>query len=61
MNALFRSGALALGNNGAYGSAWGTTQREASTKALAECRPYGGATCKIERQLCSKWELERRA
>ena len=46
-------GALALGNNGAHGSAWGSSRREASAKALAECRPYGGASCKIERQVCS--------
>jgi serine/threonine-protein kinase len=47
-------GALALGHNGAYGSAWGMSQREASTKALSECRPYGGSTCKVERQVCSR-------
>jgi serine/threonine-protein kinase len=46
-------GALALGNNGAYGSAWGLSQREAANKALVECRPYGGTSCKIERQVCS--------
>jgi serine/threonine-protein kinase len=46
-------GALALGNNGAYGSAWGMSQREAASKALVECRPYGGTSCKIERQVCS--------
>jgi len=46
-------GALALGNNGAHGSAWGLSQREAATKALANCRPYGGTSCKIERQVCS--------
>ena len=46
-------GALALGNKGAYGSAWGPSQREATNKALVECRPYGGASCKIEGQVCS--------
>lgn len=46
-------GALALGDKGAYGSAWGNSQREASNKALVECRPYGGASCKVERQVCS--------
>jgi hypothetical protein len=46
-------GALALGGNGAYGSAWGLSQREASAKALVECRPHGGNGCKIERQVCS--------
>jgi hypothetical protein len=46
-------GALALGNKGAYGSAWGLSQREAANKALTECRPYGGASCKIEGQVCS--------
>ena len=46
-------GALALGHDGAYGSAWGLSQRDAANKALAECRPYGGASCKIERQVCS--------
>ena len=46
-------GALALGSSGAYGSAWGMSQREASAKALAECRSYGGVSCKIERQVCS--------
>ncbi len=46
-------GALALGDRGAYGSAWGQSAREASAKALNECRPYGGSTCKIERQVCS--------
>jgi hypothetical protein len=46
-------GALALGDNGAYGSAWAMSQREASTKALNECRPHGGASCKVERQVCS--------
>jgi serine/threonine-protein kinase len=45
--------ALALGNNGAWGSAWGLSQREASNKALIECRPHGGTSCKIERQVCS--------
>ncbi|MGH9366161.1 MAG: DUF4189 domain-containing protein [Thermoanaerobaculia bacterium] len=48
-------GALALGKNGAYGSAWGMSQREASAKALVECRPYGGTSCKIERQVCRYW------
>ena len=46
-------GALALGDKGAYGSAWGLSQREAASKALGACRPYGGASCKIERQVCS--------
>ena len=46
-------GALARGERGAYGSAWGMSQREAADKALAECRPYGGHSCKIERQVCS--------
>jgi len=46
-------GALALGKNGAYGSAWALSRREAANKALVECRPYGGGSCKIERQVCS--------
>jgi serine/threonine-protein kinase len=46
-------GALALGDKGAWGSAWGPSRREASAKALGECRPYGGTSCKIERQVCS--------
>jgi serine/threonine-protein kinase len=46
-------GALALGNDGAYGSAWAMSQREASSKALVECRPYGGTSCKVESQVCS--------
>lgn len=46
-------GALALGDKGAWGSAWGLSKREASDKALGKCRPYGGASCKIERQVCS--------
>lgn len=46
-------GALALGDRGAYGSAWGPSRREASAKALAECRPHGGTSCKIEREVCS--------
>jgi serine/threonine-protein kinase len=46
-------GALALGDKGAYGSAWGLSQREASAKALGECRPHGGSSCKIARQVCS--------
>ena len=46
-------GALALGAKGAYGSAWGLSRREASAKALTECRPHGGASCKIEREVCS--------
>ena len=46
-------GALALGERGAYGSAWGLSQREASAKALSECRPHGGASCTIRRQVCS--------
>lgn len=46
-------GALALGTSGAWGSAWGLSKREASDKALGECRPYGGSSCKIERQVCS--------
>jgi serine/threonine-protein kinase len=46
-------GALALGDRGAYGSAWALSGREASAKALAECRPHGGASCKITRQVCS--------
>jgi uncharacterized protein DUF4189 len=37
----------------AYGSAWGRSSREASAKALNECRPHGGASCKIYRQVCS--------
>lgn len=46
-------GALALGDQGAYGSAWGRSRREASAKALTECRPHGGASCKIRREVCS--------
>jgi uncharacterized protein DUF4189 len=46
-------GALALGDRGAHGSAWGQSGREAATKALNECRPHGGASCKIQRQVCS--------
>jgi len=46
-------GALARGDKGAYGSAWATSSREAASKALAECRPHGGSSCKIERQVCS--------
>ena len=46
-------GALARGDGGAYGSAWGMSRREASTKALEACRPHGGASCKVERQVCS--------
>lgn len=46
-------GALALGHRGAYGSAWGMSQREAAAKALAECRPHGGDSCQIKRQVCS--------
>jgi uncharacterized protein DUF4189 len=46
-------GALALGDRGAHGSAWALSGREASAKALAECRPHGGASCKIQREVCS--------
>lgn len=46
-------GALALGDDGAYGSAWGSSQREAGAKALVECRPYGGTSCKLAREVCS--------
>lgn len=46
-------GALALGDRGAYGSAWALSARDASAKALAECRPHGGASCKIQREVCS--------
>jgi serine/threonine-protein kinase len=46
-------GALALGDNGAHGSAWGSSQREASAKAMVECRPFGGKSCRIERQVCT--------
>jgi serine/threonine-protein kinase len=46
-------GALALGDNGAYGTAWGWSKREAGTKAVTECRPYGGTSCKVEREVCS--------
>lgn len=46
-------GALALGDQGAYGSAWGRSRREASAKALTECRPHGGASCKVQREVCS--------
>src|SRR5262245_29372045 len=44
-------GALALGDQGAYGSAWALSQGEAAAKALAECRPHGGASCAIARQV----------
>lgn len=47
-------GALTLGDHGAYGSAWGLSQREAAAKALVECHPHGGSSCKIERQVCSE-------
>lgn len=46
-------GALALGEGGAYGSAWGRSRREASAKALTECRPHGGQSCTIRREVCS--------
>jgi serine/threonine-protein kinase len=46
-------GALALGADGAYGSAWAMSLREAASKALNECRPHGGASCKVETQLCT--------
>lgn len=46
-------GALALGDEGAWGSSWGWTAREADANAVAECRPYGGASCRVERTVCS--------
>jgi uncharacterized protein DUF4189 len=46
-------GALARGDKGAHGVEWGHTGREAATKALDKCRARGGASCKIERQVCS--------
>jgi len=46
-------GALALGDGGAYGSAWGLSRRAAAAKALTECRPHGGDSCKIRREVCS--------
>ena len=46
-------GALALGDGGAYGSAWALSARDASAKALTECRPHGGTSCKIQREVCS--------
>jgi len=46
-------GALALGDEGAWGSSWGWTAREADANALAECRPYGGASCEVAQEVCS--------
>ena len=46
-------GALARGDKGAHGAALGMSQREAAAKALDACRPRGGNSCKIERQVCT--------
>lgn len=46
-------GALALGRDGAYGSAWARSGRDAAAKALGECRPHGGESCQVKRQVCS--------
>jgi hypothetical protein len=49
-----RHGAIAYSvDKGAYGSAWGMSQHEAAAKALGECRPHGGKSCQIKRQVCS--------
>ena len=49
-----RCGALALGDNGSYGAAHHATQAGASKKALQHCAPYGGSSCRIVREICSR-------
>lgn len=48
-----RCAALATGDNGAHGSAHDPQRRAAANRALAECRPLGGASCRIVREVCS--------
>jgi hypothetical protein len=46
-------GALALGARGAYGSDHAPHRQLAANKALAQCRPYGGDTCRLARVVCT--------
>jgi hypothetical protein len=48
-----RCAALATGSNGAHGSAQAPQRRTAAQQALAACRPFGGESCKIVRDVCS--------
>lgn len=41
--------AIALGNAGGYGAAWGLNRRDAAAKALATC----GVNCRIDREVCT--------
>lgn len=49
-----RCGAIALGDNGSYGAAHHATQAGAAKEALQHCAPYGGSSCSIVREICSR-------
>lgn len=46
-------GALAVANDGTYGSGWGSDKGIAETYAIQTCNDYGGRGCKIIRWACT--------
>ncbi|MEZ5873108.1 MAG: DUF4189 domain-containing protein [Nitratireductor sp.] len=45
-------GALAIGNNGGWGSGWGNNQRRAELEAINTCQQYT-SNCRIKRWACT--------
>ncbi|GBO56748.1 hypothetical protein APA_5083 [Pseudanabaena sp. lw0831] len=43
---------IAEGSNGAAGTAWSTSSRQAESKARQVCRDYDGVDCRVTRTIC---------
>ncbi|MCA6517862.1 MAG: DUF4189 domain-containing protein, partial [Pseudanabaena sp. M110S1SP2A07QC] len=43
---------IAEGSNGAAGTAWSTSRRQAESKARQVCRDYDGVDCRVTRTIC---------
>jgi Domain of unknown function (DUF4189) len=46
-------GALASDGDGAYGSDWAATRKEARSKAKANCQKHTGKSCAVRKSLCA--------
>jgi hypothetical protein len=46
-------GALAVANNGAYGSGWGSSLNRAYYEARKVCEKHGGSDCDIKCSVCT--------
>ncbi|MCE2888070.1 MAG: DUF4189 domain-containing protein [Pseudanabaena sp.] len=43
---------IAEGSNGAAGTAWSNSRRQAESKARQVCRDYDGVDCRVTRTIC---------